>query len=121
MLERALREYIRANAQIGIAAAGETGAAGGALMKPLHEQVEVEIHGQMVKVDVEIAPLVLALNEIPRVETVTSCQKSGGTGPAWVQFYVLDQQERLADDASVCRLLRKIRPRLPPSRGSRTS
>jgi hypothetical protein len=75
-----------------------------------HPQVEIEIQGEKIEVDREIAPLVEALNKLPGVDTCSSCQSSrrGQLVSAYVNFNVSDAEGDEADDPSICRLLRRI-------------
>jgi len=77
-------------------------------MKPRHKQVATEIGGEMMDVDAGIAPLVAALNRLPGIETVSSCQDSDRKDLASVSFGVSARGGRPAADAAVCSLLRQI-------------
>lgn len=62
-----------------------------------HPTVVVEIEGEMVPVDVDVAPLVVALNEVG-FPTVTSCQEMEGAfwaaGEAYVELGRLTRKDR---------------------------
>jgi hypothetical protein len=82
---------------------------------PKHTQVEIEVRGKKIQVDRGIAALVEALSKLPGVETAASCENQE-TGLAFANFGVSDAQGRQADDATVCRLLRRIETALNQSR-----
>jgi hypothetical protein len=75
---------------------------------PRRRQVAIEIGGKMVEIDVGIAPLVAALNKLPGIETVSSCQESDRKDLASVSFGVSTRDGRPAADAAVCHALRQI-------------
>ena len=53
---------------------------------PHHRQVEIEVGGERTEVDAGIAPLVLALNKLPEIYTLASCECDEVMGIAWVAF-----------------------------------
>ena len=78
---------------------------------PRHHQIEIEIDGQKTEVDAGVAPLVLALSELPELYTASSCECDDSDGLAWVDF----NPEEGHDRADLADLLDALQRRLRDS------
>jgi hypothetical protein len=76
---------------------------------PHHQTVDLNVHGDTVPINRNIAPLVAALNKLHGVHTLESCEAFPLDGRTWVWFEIAaDTANAPAPDSHVSKVLRQL-------------